>query len=185
MTLPLVTNQKQIASIFHKNELGFKPITNVHVARQVPETLYVLTTAGGCDCGTVVGLLHDHPTSHEDPPALNEAELKKLHKQGWSEGKIQRWLDEKRRTLKKDVRTSADLAERRRTEACKWCDFVTELLHSGLAKRCGLILHRYSGSLESERINIKDRLLIPCAKLTPETIMNMDEDTLYEFCEGF
>jgi hypothetical protein len=178
-TLPQNVKPELIAPIFESHKFGFKLVSNPHVAAQTtPADLYVLTTRGNCDCGTVLG------SSSRDDRAEGvsyEKELKKFRQQGWSETKIQRWIEQKEQV--KDRHRREDEAGGKASEplAAPWIRLITELLTFGYTRRVGLLLHWYSRGIESERIKIVNKERVRLAELTAEVLVSMKEDVLYEF----
>ena len=91
-SLPHYVDTDSIAPIFESHKLGFDLISNPHVSAQLEAgDLYLLTTRAHCDCGTALGSLNVS-TARDD--LSYERELKKFRKQGWSEAKINRWLEQ-------------------------------------------------------------------------------------------
>jgi hypothetical protein len=178
-TLPQNVEQDAVAGIFKSYNLAFNLISNPHVLSQLnPKDIYILTTTGHCDCGTVLGMLN----RSEDSKAVSyERELEKHRKQGWSEAKIQRWLAEKEQVKEKTEREDEAQAEIASAEATRWTRFISDLLQLGHIPRIGLLLHLYGGGIESERIRNLKKEEIKLADLTPRFIMAMEEDVLYEF----
>ena len=178
--LPQTADPHLLGSIFALYKVGLEQISNPHVARQIrPGDRHILTTTGHCDCGTVLGCLNRNTASKE---TNHDRELKKLHKQGWSEAKIQRWLDEKKRTKEKHSREEAVHANAGTSETVRWVRFITGILRSGQTQQIGLLLHWYRGHIESERISITDRKRVTIDEVTPKLLLEMREDVLYEFC---
>jgi len=62
---------------------------------------------------------------------------------------------------------------------------VSSQIESGdsyiLTTRGQVLLHWYHGGIASERIDISGREKVRLAELSPERLMKMKEDTLYEF----
>ena len=135
---------------------------------------YALTTAGHCDCGTGLGMLARHARQQPD----YSRRVKKLRKQGWSEARIERWLDEKR---KRELDLAAYLTTPP-NDVLTWCEFVREVLNSGAAKYVGLLLHWYSGLIETEPSSVRDRRWIPLDDLNHECLLRADEDVIHTFC---
>lgn len=178
-TLPRSADAGAVASQFAAAGRGFVVIANRHLESQIDRgDQYYLTTAGRCDCGTVLGSLAD---SGRDPGRDVEQEVAKLRRRGWSEAKVGRWR----------LQVEGDRVRRRREErgqagrgvpsAGQWVTLVREVLGSGATPRIGLLLHWYAGGVESERIQLKSQRQVPRSELTPELLMRMDEDVLYEF----
>ena len=175
VTLPQTADADSVAPIFRSHKLGFQVITNPHVSEQVEAGDLHILTSKNCDCGTAVGSLNASPP-HED--FSYEPELKKFRNQGWSEAKINRWLEQKEQTKQKHL----EARDKESThELNQWIRLITDVLQSGYARRIGLLLHMYHGGIESERISILRREKVKLAGLTPELLMRMKEDVVYEF----
>ena len=128
-TLPRVGELKSVAPIFESHKLGFELISNPHVAEQVdPQDWYILTSRRHCDCGTALGSL-----KHERAAKVlsYDRELKKFRKQGWSEAKIQRWLEQKEQTKERHRREDEALADGRGPELDRWIEFLNDLIRFG------------------------------------------------------
>ena len=178
-SLPGNVNVDSMAAIFKSHKLGFELISNPHVSEHLEAgDLYVLTTRGHCDCGTALGSLDVSAPS--DGPGY-ERELKKFRKQGWSEAKINRWLEQKEQTKEKHQREDEARARGSTHELNQWVELITDVLKSGDARRLGLLLHLYHGGLESERINILRREKVKLTETTQELLIGIQEDVLYEF----
>jgi len=178
-SLPKSVDTDSVALIFESYKVGFDLISNPHVSAQLEAgDLYVLTTRGHCDCGTALGSLNGS-AAHDD--LSYERELKKFRKQGWSEAKITRWLEQKEQTKEKHLREDEARAKGSTQELNQWVRFITDVLKSGYAPRIGLLLHMYHGSIESERISILRRERVKLEELTPDLLMRIKEDVVYEF----
>lgn len=180
-TLPFNVKVESVASVFESHNLGFKLLSNPHVAAQLePGDLYVLTTRGYCDCDTALGSLN----SRDNYGTVNyERELTKFRRQGWSEAKIQRWLEQKEQMKERLLRDNQHRAEASAdpAQATHWIGLIEGLLWSGYARRLGLLLHMYGGSVSGERVNILSREQVTLGELNSERLMRMKEDVLYEF----
>jgi hypothetical protein len=177
-TLPHAVEIKSVAPIFESHKLGFKLISNRHVAEQInSQDWYILTTRKHCDCGTALGLLNREGPTKE---LSYDRELKKFRKQGWSEAKIERWLEQKEQTKERHRREDEAVAEGSGPELDRWIAFLNDLIASGPSPKVGLLLHWYHGSLEGERIDIKRRERVRLSEINPERLMKIEEDVLYE-----
>ena len=178
-TLPHDVNLDSVAPIFESHKTGFELISNPHVSSQIEAgDWYVLTTRGHCDCGTALGSLN-LPAAGE--VVSYERELKKFRKRGWSEAKIKRWLGQKEQTKERHLREGEARAKGSTLELNRWISLIADVLKSGHARRIGLLVHMYRGGVESERVNILGREEVKLADLTPERLMRMEEDVVYEF----
>jgi hypothetical protein len=128
-TLPHVVKPDSVAPIFESHKLGFELISNPHVAEQVDsQDWFVLTSRKHCDCGTSFGSLN-HQDAAKAPSY--DRELNRVRKKGWSEAKIQRWLEQKEHTKERH------LAEGGGPELDRWIEFLNELIRSGLLPEWG------------------------------------------------
>ena len=125
-----------------------------------------------------MGALNRHGPSKD---LTHESEVAKLRKQGWSGAKVQRWLKQKREAEEKRKKEVDARAQGGMAEAETWVSLVSVLLQSGHANRVGVLLHLYHGGVETERVNISERRKVRLADLSPEYVMRMSEDILYEF----
>ena len=178
-TLPQGATIDLATQVFRSHHLGFKVVHNPHVSPQLhPGETYILTTRGQCDCGTALGALNRNGPSKD---LTHEGEAEKLRILGWSGAKVQRWLKQKREAEEKRKEEIDARAQRGMADAERWVNLVTDLLQSGHANSVGVLLHLYHGGVETEHINISERRKVRLADLSPEYVMRMSEDILYEF----
>jgi len=122
-----------------------QPFNNASVQSTLlsDEALF-LTTVEVCDCETA--LLPDEQAVDQRKKERSR-QVSKLQKKGWSAAKIERWsLDRK----KADERAED---ERRATAPDSielWERIIRELISHAEIQQAGLLLHFYSGDLESE-----------------------------------
>lgn len=179
VSFPHNVNVVSVAPMFESHRFGFELISNPHVSAQLEAgDLYLLTTRGHCDCGTALGSLNGSVTPDD---LSNERELKKFRKQGWSEAKINRWLEQKEQTKEKHLREAEAQAKGSTHELNQWVRLITDVLTSGYAHRVSLLLHMYHGGIESERIGILQRDKVKLTDLSPDLLMRIKEDVVYEF----
>jgi len=107
--LPHTVDPTAVASLFDSYKLGFEIISNPHVVGQIDlKAWYILTSGKHCDCGTALGSL----TRQARAQGLSyDREVEKFRKQGWSEAKIKRWLEQKEQTQERHRREDEALAE--------------------------------------------------------------------------
>ncbi|HKP82048.1 MAG TPA: hypothetical protein VJT69_08515 [Pyrinomonadaceae bacterium] len=167
-----------MASIFKSHGFGFELISNPHVAQQIgPHDYYVLTSGKYCDCGTALGSLNDRvPAKAVD----YEPQVRKFRKQGWSEAKIKRWLEQKEQTKERHLREDEALAKGGDPELDRWIMLFNELIRVRQIPTVGLLLHFYHGTVEGERIKIQRRERLRLSEVTAERLMKIEEDVLYE-----
>ena len=178
-TLPHAVDVNVVASVFESYKLGFELISNPHVVGQIDsQAWYVLTSRKHCDCGTALGsLTHQTPTKR----LSYDRDVKKLRKQGWSETKVNRWLEQKEQTRERHRREDEALAKGGGAELERWLEFLNHLLKAKVADKFGLLLHWYHTSVESERIKIQRTESVKLPDVNAELLMRIEEDVLYEF----
>lgn len=168
-----------VSRIFSKHKLAFEKIANEFVLAQLnPNDVYVSTTRGHCDCGSALGSVRQ---DGRDDTQNFEDEVVKLRAKRWSEGKIQRWLEQKEQTKEKQLREDEARITTGIPGANYWHSFISELLLSRCTNKVGLLLHFYKGSVEGERVKITTRKRIPVEEITPQQLLEMEYDVLYEF----
>lgn len=140
---------------------------------------YLLASNGShCDCSTPLGTLAvDNDTI--DPTRL-ERKLRRLHRQGWSEAKIARWMHELENTRDKERREREALREAQRGSVDPWIALVRELLESGTSYSFGLLLHWG----HEFRVDIEGEQRLTLSQIGEELLLGMEEDVLYRFVRG-
>lgn len=177
--LPHTVDLKAAASVFESHKLGFELISNPHVAAQIdPQAWHVLTTRKHCDCGTALGSLARRAT---DTDSNHDRMLKKFRKQGWSEAKIKRWLEQKEQTRERHQREDEALEQGSSYEVDRWIKFLNDLVGGKVAQKCGLLLHAYHPRIEGERIKIQRKESMKLSDVKAERLMRIEDDVLYEF----
>ena len=169
---------QEINSVGQEFGLKFEPCLNEFVQNQLKsEESYIWKYCKPCDCGTLLGSLSEKNTKRAE--GVNELEIEKLKRKGWSEAKIQRFLNDKNKKVEQNV---IDL-ERQKMYAENgiqmWIDFYKKLFETTAIKTFGLLLHWYKGNVVSERINLNGRILIDKSELTAKNLLEIEEDKLY------
>jgi hypothetical protein len=81
-----------------------------------------------------------------------EPQVRKFRKQGWSEAKIKRWLEQKEQTKERHIREDEALAKGGAHELDRWIMLLKELIKVRQIPMIGFLLHWYHSSVEGERI---------------------------------
>ncbi|HMS40948.1 MAG TPA: hypothetical protein PKE69_12025 [Pyrinomonadaceae bacterium] len=182
-TLPKDADLKKSQEIFKQHHLRFEQIENQSVREHLEKgDIYILTTQGMCDCGTVLA------SQNRDDYALDEisfqkatdAAIKKLKAKGWSDAKILRWQKETELNDERNKMEKEKSHEYLTTRADDWANFIKNLLNSKSTKRIGILVHEYSSGIEN-RIKILRKETISIKKLTPKFLVEMSEDVIYDF----
>jgi hypothetical protein len=175
-TLPAGSNIEAAASIARQYGRIWEPLNNPFIIPQLePGEEHFTTTSSHCDCGTQIGL-RTRPAAGRNERAA-ERKISRLRHKGWSNAKIERWLSEKRATEKKRKKRASEVSGV--TLIGAWEDLLRTLIAQLQISYVGLLLHWYSGGLQSERINILRRVSVPVSNLNPTFLLEIEEDVLY------
>lgn len=102
-----------------------------------------LTTTGHCDCGTVLA------PNRVDRNGKRSEQAAKLVKRGWPKRKIERWLNDRK---KADERAEERRHANTPDSLGLWSRVISDLLSTPGVQQAGLLVHDYSGPLETETI---------------------------------
>lgn len=173
------TTLDDLNKVGHDNAIIFDKCDNDFVRAQLKTNEdYIVKRTKFCDCGTHLGLTAR--TSAPDTTRVEKREVDKLKRKGWSETKIQRWLTDREKTIEKDKVKYDRIVNGVHVDIENWIDYLNKIFTETKIQHFGLLLHWYKGGLESERIKLKDRIKVRLNELTPDTLLKMDEDVIYE-----
>jgi hypothetical protein len=177
-TLPKGTKIDSIRKILDNYEMNFSKIHNSVVESQLRQgELYFRATKDYCDCDTVLGSLNrlqDFQTLYDSK------KVKTLKKKNWSEEDINKWVDQKLKTKgKKTGKKLTPIEIKNQTD--RWINFLHDLLDNKTVSRIGFLKHWYNKGLDDEKIQIKETKKISINEITPDYLLNLEEDVLYEF----
>jgi hypothetical protein len=160
--------------------LKWEPLDNPGVVKQLhPGERYFLTTRGMCDCGTEIGvsLRSDGRLPDRDPDLSRE--IKRLKKKGWTENKIDRWIEQtKADAARKHAESEARLSGPH-PEVDRWIQFVSEVLAGKHADWVGILVHWYGGNVTTEAIVVGNRRWLALHDFTEDYLLNAEENTLH------
>jgi hypothetical protein len=115
-----------------------------------------------------------------DTTRIEKREVDKLKRKGWSETKITHWLTDREKSIEKDQIKYDRIVNGVHVDIANWINYLDRVFTKTKIEHFGLLLHWYKGGLESERIKLKDRIRIKISDLTPDNLLKMDEDVIYE-----
>jgi hypothetical protein len=167
------TDDAAVRALMARHGRAADPIQNPSVARVLePGERQYLTTPGHCDCGTVLARRHERSSKDLADDLAKEAA--KLKRKGWSEAKIARALDDRRKAADKPEGGGGDSLE-------QWAAIVGELHRELAAPRVGLMVHLYSGRVADEDFATSRRVL-PAGRSLSESMgpLEPDELTIFE-----
>ncbi len=172
LTLPsqdLLSAAKQAANRFHRR---LQPLNNPYLQSSLrPGEITVHPSGGNCDCGTALGLLARRAGKEVTDSTAQ------LRKKGWSDAKIQRWSRQRQSVSKRQSRTDEEAA----FEGCRlWSELIEHLIKETGSPSVGLLLHWYSGQLESEKIQISTRRSLALDDKLTDALSQIEEDVIYD-----
>ena len=174
------TTLEEVNTIGRNHAIMFDVCNNSFVQSQLnADEIYLAKRTKYCDCGTQIGM----KTRTDDPAnrRIDKRELDKLKSKGWSETKIARWLSDREKSVEKDKVRYDQIVNGVHTDIENWLGYIQQLFAETTIKRFGLLLHWYASGPETERIKVKGRVIIRLTELTPDVLLGLEEDTLYEF----
>jgi hypothetical protein len=154
------SDEASIAPVVTRHGRRATPFSNPSVESILqPGEAQFLTTAGHCDCATV--LVGRRTAQDTDQRAKH---VEKLTQKGWSPTKIERWLRDHETA---DVRAHARRDAQSTDSIALWTSLVRDLFAIRSVRRAGLLLHNYSGDVETETFEITRRSVrfddfVPC-----------------------
>ena len=105
-------------AVVEAHHLAFHTIHNPHIDSQLePTERYVRVTRGHCDLSTMLGSLHTRQPKERD--------IAKLRRKGWSDTKIQRWLQSKEHGVRAPATPQGELTRD------EWMAFLRDALDEG------------------------------------------------------
>jgi len=150
--------------------INFSVCENSFVQSQLkPSEIYLIKTNKHCDCGTELGFLNRLKKKEDS----GENKLSQLRKKGWSEAKIERWLNDK------SNKQPFDPLGKKYPDLENWNSFIQTLFAQTKIKKFGLLLHWYRGDVFSERIKIKERIELIVDQLDISELLKIQEDGFY------
>ena len=108
---------------------------------------------------------------------------RKFKNKNLSEAKVQKWKEQNAENSKKYEVSETEREKRIESAAPQtqqWIDFIKAVADSNCTNRIGLLLHDYSGK-HGNKIKIQNKKAIPIQELTPQTLLEIKEDVIYEF----
>lgn len=131
--------------------------------------LAVTGAIGRCQCTTSLGSAQ-LPRRKE----VEERDLAALRRQGWSEAKIRRWVEEKQGTTNKDVRTAQVHADGPAALPVReWLDFIEEAVSTQVDALGVHVGFGYSPE--------HDRITVPIRTLDESMLRSLNHDSTYLF----
>ncbi|RDZ27254.1 hypothetical protein [Lysobacter silvisoli] len=172
-TLPASADAAALDAIARRHGRQLQPLHSPGVQAQLGADLrYYLTTPGHCDCGTALGA-----RVRRAAPRDEAEEARRLRRKGWSEGKIERALAQRRQQRENDDAAQGSVAGQ---ELETWRAFIAEALSMRNVSSFGLLVHHYHGAIDAE-FALQGRETLTLDQATPQRLGELREDVLYLF----
>jgi hypothetical protein len=173
VTLIAATDDRAaLRAVMDRHGRAAEPIDNPSVRKVLlPGERQYLTTRGHCDCGTV--LAPRHLESREDFEDRLAREASKLARKGWSEAKIARATEDRRKAAARPDGGGCDSLE-------LWVSVILDLTRELRLSRVGLFVRSYSGLIASETFTATRREAPPSLPLA-EALASMEHDEVTIF----
>jgi len=160
--------------------LKWEPLDNPGVIKQLRSgERYFLTTRGMCDCGTEIGA--SVRTARTLPPRDLDLsrEIKKRKKKGWTDAKIDRWIEQTKAEVARKHTESESRLCGPHPEVDRWIQFVSSVLAGNHADWVGILVHWYGGNVMTEAIAAGNRRWLTLNDFTADYLLNAEEDMLH------
>lgn len=168
---------EEINSIGNEFGLQFEKYSNEFVENQLKsDETYIWKRCKYCDCGTPLGMFNRQDNNQTEES--QNAEIAKLKQKGWSDAKIQRLMNDRNKKAEQEANKFEQSKLSASHEVQKWVNFIAKLFDSISIKTFGILLHWYSGGVDTERIKLKKRVMIDKTKLSTKNLLEMEEDAL-------
>ncbi|WDI31428.1 hypothetical protein PUV54_15870 [Hyphococcus flavus] len=139
---------------------------------------YFFTCTAHCDCGTALGsgfsLTEEHIGGYE------ESIRDDLQKKGWSAAKIQRRLNDLKKTQQKNERALESLSLYQGDEIKSWMMLISALLERRLSSHIGVTVNDYHGLISNPKFDLK-RKKENLSALSSQILKNLAPATLVVF----
>ncbi len=169
-------NLENINNVAENFSLKFQVCDNEYVKKQLQKNeAYINKFSNHCDCGTNIGI---STGSKMQTQRFQKSEIDRLKKKGWTQTKINRWLNDKKKNDEKIEQDNANLLNEKSFELENWIGFFQALFSKPDIEYFGLMLHWYSKGLENENIKIIQQRKISYKKLTVIDLKTLVEDNL-------
>ncbi|MCP4147063.1 MAG: hypothetical protein GY757_04870 [bacterium] len=174
--LPPKADEAAAREIANRYRRDLEPLTDNHVQPYLaPGEHYFSTTRGHCDCGTALGSRSICENGDRD----FSSDIKKFRKKGWSENKIQRWLDQMKQIETRDARVKETLHGRKNADAGDWLELLGSVIRSKACQRIGLLF--YWSTARGSKIAPQDRIRVKVARADENYLFHLKENQVYEF----
>jgi hypothetical protein len=137
-----------VRAVMEQHGRAAQPIDNPSVRKVLRDgERQYLTTRGHCDCGTALAPHHDTQEAFEEKLVKEEA---RMRRKGWSDAKIARAIEDRRKADAKPSGGGSDSLE-------LWNAALHDLKEQLKLPYAGLFVRFYSGAIATEAFNASRR----------------------------
>ena len=179
----LVLNQSSdpdaLDAILKRRHCSLNVVNNRHLKEFLKSDEWVIHPQGKhCDCGTSLGSFVDYL-----PNRTTKKQLDELRKKGWTERKIERWVEEREKINAREARIQEQfrsVVESEDADPDGWVDTIRQIINETDNDHVGVLLHWYGRSLDGEHIPITGRVQVSIRENAGPALYRMEEDKIYE-----
>jgi hypothetical protein len=173
LVLPRDADREAIAKLSNEYAVA-RGFLNDEQVRWRGHDVVSLDPRSTCFCGTAVGSAGPRPSSASGiDHAYEQRLIKDLEKKGWGKTKVRRYLEEVRKTTRRDQRVyeqNRALADEHVEQA--WIPFLREVVGRGYAWRVGIV----ATWGQADATALKEAKTVSARELEPSRIEQLDED---------
>jgi hypothetical protein len=173
------------AAVQHR--LPFRSFENEDLQRHLHAgERMVRANRGHCDCDTDVGRDWVESNSVDGPPPQVRSERhaewqrQRLQRRGWSAARVAKWEAQRTSVEARDARVRAQIKDDSLSLE-EWRTLLGAMLTDASVNYVGLLIHMFSGLLESESFRLVGRGIVRIADVSDVTLRNLKWDYIYEF----
>lgn len=164
--IALTDNTDAVRAIMDRHGRAADPVDNLSIRKVLREGEHqYATTRGHCDCGTVLAPRHYTPETFEEKLAKEAARMKR---KGWSEAKITRAMEDRRKADARPSGGGSDSLE-------LWKAVIHDLRDELKLPYAGLFVRFYSGAIANEVFKASRRE-VPKGTSWQDALASMEHD---------
>ena len=169
--LSILVAEKDVQHVSNFNGHPLLIYENTSLSAQVSKGfVFGRATSHVCDCGRFYTF---NPSKIDK---LEDKEIDKLVKKGWSAQKIERYKADRQKNIqKKENNKTIGVMEK------DWFNYFEKLLSSPDVKFVGFLAHFYKHSVETERIKLKEIVNVRFTNIDESFFGSIEDGKLYIF----
>lgn len=172
--LPSQADLEPISEVFEKHGRKLASVDLEIYGPSIPDNrgLY-FTCKCMCDCDTPIGS-RANGRAQRGP---SDRELSKLKKKGWSQAKIDRWIESKKSSLIEKERKRLSDEKSTASGIDQWIDLIRDAVGLRCLNKLGLILIWSP----RRRNHLSKKITVSLSELSSDLLREVEENVLYDF----